>query len=84
VVDAELLLPATLALHLGIQGLVECFLDLGRRPGQANRGDKFVTLLMSALAGDCSASSGGSPARAARAALHLPAHLGLRASVDPG
>src|ERR1700680_2445442 len=54
VADAGLLLPATLAHHLGIRELVERHLDLGQRPGAANVGDKFLTLVMSALAGgDC-------------------------------
>ena len=54
VADAGLLLPATLALHLGLKQLVERFLDLGRTAGRANAGDKFLTLVMSALAGgDC-------------------------------
>ena len=54
VADAGLLLPATLALHLGLKGLVERFLDLGRAAGRANVGDKLLTLVMSALAGgDC-------------------------------
>jgi hypothetical protein len=54
VADAGLLLPAILAAHLGLKGLVDRFLDLGRAAGAANVGDKFLTLLMSALAGgDC-------------------------------
>ena len=54
VADAGLLLPATLASRLGLRELVEQHLDLGRKPGQANRGDKLLTLVMSALAGgDC-------------------------------
>ena len=54
VADAGLLLPATLAHRLGLKELVVRHLDLGRKPGQANRGDKFLTLVMSALAGgDC-------------------------------
>jgi Transposase DDE domain group 1 len=54
VADAGLLLPATLALHLGLKELVEQYLDLGRKPGRANVGDKLLTLVMSALAGgDC-------------------------------
>ena len=52
--DAGLLLPATLAHHLGLRELVERHLDLGARPGAANVGDKLLTLVMSALAGgDC-------------------------------
>src|SRR5919197_4335194 len=54
VADAGLLLPATLAHRLGLRELVHRYLDLGDRPGQANRGDKLLTLVMSALAGgDC-------------------------------
>ena len=54
VADAGLLLPATLAHHLGLRELVERHLDLGRAAGRANVGDKLLTLIMSALAGgDC-------------------------------
>lgn len=51
VADAGLHLPATLAAHLGLRQLVDRHLDLGDKPGQANRGDKLLTLVMSALAG---------------------------------
>ena len=52
--NAGLLLPATLALHLGLSQLVQQRLDLGDAPGQANTGDKLMTLVASALAGgDC-------------------------------
>jgi hypothetical protein len=54
VADAGLLLPATLAQHLGLKGLVEEHLDLGPSAGRANTGDKLLSLMMSALAGgDC-------------------------------
>ena len=54
VANAGLLLPATLAQHLGLPQLVDRRLDLGRAPGRANTGDKMMTLLASALAGgDC-------------------------------
>ena len=54
VANAGLLLPATLALHLGLSQLVDRHLDLGRAPGRANTGDKIMTLVASALAGgDC-------------------------------
>src|SRR5664280_3750010 len=54
VADAGLLLPATLAQHLGLDDLVEEYLDLGQKPGAPNSGDKLMTLVMSALAGgDC-------------------------------
>ena len=52
--NAGLILPATLALHLGLSQLVDRRLDLGRVPGRANTGDKIMTLVASALAGgDC-------------------------------
>jgi len=54
VADAGLVLPATLAHHLGLKGLVDEHLDLGRAAGRANVGDKLLSLVMSALAGgDC-------------------------------
>src|SRR5665811_400182 len=54
VADAGLLLPATLAAHLGLKDLVDEHLNLGDKPGHANPGDKLLTLVMSALAGgDC-------------------------------
>ena len=54
VANAGLLLPATLARHLGLRELVDHHLDLGGAPGRANIGDKMLTLVASALAGgDC-------------------------------
>ena len=54
VANAGLLLPATLARHLGLPQLVQEHLDLGDAPGRANTGDKIMTLVASALAGgDC-------------------------------
>ena len=54
VANAGLLLPATLAQHLGLRELVDRHLDLGDAPGRANAGDKLLTLVASALAGgDC-------------------------------
>ena len=54
VANAGLLLPATLARHLGLRELVDHQLDLGGAPGRANTGDKMLTLVASALAGgDC-------------------------------
>jgi len=54
VADAGLMLPATLAQHLGLKELVNEHLDLGKAPGRANVGDKVLTLVASALAGgDC-------------------------------
>ena len=51
VADAGLLLPATLAHHLGLRELVDEHLGLGPTPGAADPGDKVLTLVMSALAG---------------------------------
>ncbi len=51
VANAGLLLPATLAQHLGLRELADHHLDLGCAPGRANTGDKMLTLVASALAG---------------------------------
>ena len=54
VANAGLLLPATLARHLGLPELVQQRLDLGDAPGRANTSDKMMTLVASVLAGgDC-------------------------------
>ena len=56
VANAGLLVPATLARHLGLRELVDHHLDLGGAPGRANTGDikRMLTLVASALAGgDC-------------------------------
>ena len=54
VANAGLLLPVTLAQHLGLCELVDSHVDLGDAPGRANTGDKMLTLVASALAGgDC-------------------------------
>ena len=48
VANAGLLLPVTLAHHLGLGELVDCHVDLGDAPGRANAGDKMLTLVASA------------------------------------
>ena len=54
VTNAGLVLPATLALRLGLPELVQQRLNLGDAPGRANTGDKMMTLVASVLAGgDC-------------------------------
>ena len=54
VANAGLMLPVTLAHHLGLGQLVDRHVDLGDAPGRANAGDKMMTLVASALAGgDC-------------------------------
>ena len=87
VANAGLLLPATLARHLGLRELVDHHLDLGGAPGRANTGDKMLTLVASALAGgdcidDADALRAGGTGRCSRlrgqGAIHpgdLPAQL---------
>src|SRR5713226_1516409 len=51
VANAGLILPATLAQHLGLRELFDAHVDLGDAPGRANVGHKAMTLIHSALAG---------------------------------
>lgn len=51
VANAGLMLPATLAQHLGLLGLFREHVDLGDAPGRANVGHKAMTLIHSALVG---------------------------------
>ena len=96
--NAGLILPATLALHLGLPQLVDRHLDLGRAPGRANTGDKMMTLVASALAGgDCiddadvlrTGGTACTPGQCGQGALH-PGHLpaqfpvGARPPTGPG
>ena len=54
VTNAGLLLPVTLAQHLGLGELVDNNVDPGEAPGRANVGDQMLTLVASALiGGDC-------------------------------
>ncbi|MGH9021766.1 MAG: IS1380 family transposase [Acidimicrobiia bacterium] len=50
VASAGLILPATLAQHLGLRELFDDHVDLGDAPGHANVGHKAMTLIHSALA----------------------------------
>ena len=88
VANAGLLLPATLARHLGLRELVDHHLDLGGAPGRANTGDKMLTLVASALAGgDCiddadvlrTGGDGLDPGRHGQGAIH-PGHPSCAAS----
>ena len=81
VANAGLLLPATLAQHLGLQQLVDAHLDLGAAPGRANVGDKLLTLIASALAGgdcidDADALRAGGTASVIGCAVKAPSTLG--------
>jgi hypothetical protein len=51
VANAGLLLPATLAQRLGLEGLAGELIDLGQRPGSARPGRKLLTLVHAMLAG---------------------------------
>ena len=51
VANAGLILPVTLAHHLGLGQLVDRHVDPGGAPARANAGDKMLTLAASALAG---------------------------------
>jgi hypothetical protein len=54
VANAGLVLPATLAQHLGLEALYRKQVRLGEAPGRPNAGIKAMTLIHSALAGgDC-------------------------------
>ena len=73
VANAGLLLPATLARHLGLPELVRQRLDLGDAPGRANTSDKMMTLVASALTTPMCCAPGGRPAPwAARSRRHPP------------
>ena len=56
VANAGLIIPATLALRLGLPQLLRKHLDLGGAPGRANTGDKMLTLVASAGPPACSVS----------------------------
>ena len=79
--NAGLILPATLALHLGLPQLVDRHLDLGDAPGRAHPGDKVMTLVASALAGgdcidDADALRTGRTARVLGCVVKAPSTLG--------
>ena len=98
VANAGLILPVTLARHLGLRELVGNHVDLGTAPGRANAGDKMLTLVASALAGgDCiddadvlrtggTAGAIGCVVKAPSHPGHIPAQLpvGPRPSAGPG
>ena len=79
--NAGLLLPSTLARRLGLPQLVQQRLDLGNAPGRANRGDKIMTLVASALAGgdgidDADVLRTGVTARTLGGTVKAPSTLG--------
>ena len=79
--NAGLILPVTLAQHLGLRELVDHHVDLGDAPGRANPGDKLLTLVASALAGgdcidDADALRAGSTGRVLGCTVKAPSTLG--------
>ena len=79
--NAGLLLPAILALRLGLGELVDQHVDLGDAPGRANTGDKLMTLVASSLAGgdcidDADALRSGSTGRVLGCKVKAPSTLG--------
>ena len=90
VANAGLILPATLALRLGLPQLLRKHLDLGGAPGRANTGDKMMTLVASALAGgDCiddadALRAGGTPACSISACSRLPPPWGRSCAASGG
>jgi Transposase DDE domain group 1 len=81
VADAGLLLPATLAVGLGLRELLDTYIDLGEAPGRANAADKAMTLLHSALAGgswidDCDRLRGGSTGQVLGHRVLAPSTIG--------
>ena len=79
--NAGLILPVTLAQHLGLPQLVDRHLDVGGAPGRANAGDKMLTLVASALAGgdcidDADALRAGGTARVLGCVVKAPSTLG--------
>ena len=63
VANAGLLLPVTLAYHLGLGALVDHYVGLGDTPVRANASDKMLTLVASALSGG-DRTNGPEPLRA--------------------
>jgi hypothetical protein len=81
VADAGLVLPATLAQHLGLRGLFDRHVDLGDAAGRANVGHKAMTVIHSALGGgdsidDCDALRAGSTEAVLGHAVLAPSTLG--------
>ena len=79
--NAGLVLPVTLAQHLGLRELVDNHVDLGDAPGRANPGDKMMTLVASPLAGgdcidDADALRAGGTEQVPGCAVKAPSTLG--------
>ena len=81
VANAGLILPVTLAQHLGLREVADSHVDLGDALGRANPGDKLLTLVASELAGsdfidDAGVLRTGGTAGAIGCAVKAPSTLG--------
>jgi hypothetical protein len=81
VADAGLLLPATLAVGLGLRELLDAHVDLGKAPGAAHAGDKAMTVVHSLLAGsswidDCDRLRTGSTGQLLGHRVFAPSTIG--------
>ena len=81
VTDGGMILPATLAQHLGVQKLCDDHIDLGDAAGHANVGDKAMTVICSVLAGgdsidDCNDLRAGDTARVLSHTVLAPSTAG--------
>lgn len=81
VANAGLIVPATLAEHLGLKDLLDERVDLGDAPGHANVGHKAMTVIHSVLAGadsidDCNLLRAGATAAVVGHAVAAPSTIG--------
>jgi hypothetical protein len=82
VADAGLILPATLAQHLGLRELFETYVDLGDAPGHANVGHKAMTVVHAVLANadsidDCDVLRAGSTGHVLGHGVLAPSTIGV-------
>ena len=89
VANAGLMLPATLAQHLGVLELFDEHVDLGDAPGRAHVGHKSMTLIHSALAGgdsidDADALRAGPPKRCSAMRCWRPPRLARSCAASAG
>jgi hypothetical protein len=82
VAGAGLILPATLAEHLGVRELFDTCVDLGDAPGHANVGHKAMTVIHAVLADadsidDCDVLRAGSTGQVLGHAVLAPSTIGV-------
>ena len=89
VADAGLIVPATLAQHLGLRELFDTHVDLGDAPGRAHVGHKAMTLIHCRLADgdsidDADALRAGATQVVLGHAVLAPSTLGTFLRASPG